>query len=87
MADVSCSLKIKETSSVATILLNIKNGNEYINVDLSMNYEKVKEVDKPNVSNSKDINSLTDQEIADIEKKLMENQTLLKLIEQINKIG
>ena len=60
---------------------------QHVNIELSMNYDTIKEINKPDVSNSKDIDSLTDKEINEIEEKLKNNKALLKLIDEANILG
>ena len=82
---VEYSIKIKKNNSVINILLSEKIMNMYMNVDLSMNYQKINEITKPEIENSKDINELTDNEIKEIEDKLSENEALKAIISEINK--
>ena len=82
---VDYSIKIKKNNSVINILLSEKIMNMYMNIDLSMNYQKINEITKPDITNNKDINELTDNEIKEIEDKLSENEALKAIISEINK--
>lgn len=81
------SMNIKTSKNAINVVFSINIMGQYINIELNMNYEKIKEISKPDLSNSKDINTLTDKEKEEIENKLKDNKTLLKLIEEINKKG
>ena len=80
------SIKYKLNKSIANVVLSMNSMGAYINIEFSANYEPINEVSKLDVSNSKNIEDLTQEEEQEIEKKFMENKTLLKLIEEINKI-
>lgn len=82
---VEYSIKVKKNSSVINILLTEKIMDMYMKVDLSMNYEKINEITKPDVSNSVDINDLKDDEIKEIENKFNENKVLNALINEMTK--
>ena len=85
--ELTYSLKIKKNNSAININLNINVDGEYIELEVNLNYEKIKEVLKPDLSNSKDVNELTEEENNEIVNKLAENKTLVKLIEKINTLG
>ena len=87
MPGISYTARIKKTNSVINLLLNFRVGEEYLNFDISLNYESIKEVTKPDVSKNKDIDKITEKEQNEIKNKLKENQNLLKLLEELNKIG
>lgn len=84
---MSYSIKIKNNNSAINVLIGLNTLGQYINVDINMNYDEIKEINKVDVSNSIDINNLTEKEIEEINQKLMDNKTLLKLIEEINKLN
>lgn len=81
---VTYSVKLKKTNSTMNIKVNIDIMGEYISAEINMNYEKIKELTKPDLSNSKDINDLTDEENKQIGEKLQENKVLVELMEKIN---
>ncbi len=84
---IGYSVRIKKANSVVNVLLSINVGTEYINVDLSMSYESIKEVTKADVSKYKDADKITPKEEKEIKNKLKENQALLKLIDELNLLG
>ena len=79
------SIKVKKNNSVINILLTQKILDMYMNIDINLNYEKINEITKPDISDSKDVNDLTDEEIKEIENKLNENKALEELIKEFNK--
>lgn len=84
---ITYAINVKSTNSMMNIIFSLNTMGQYINFEINMNYETIKEVTKPDVSNSKDINTLTEKEKQDIENKLKSNKALLKLIEELNKVG
>ncbi len=81
------SIRIKKNSSVIVLKLNINLDGEYIDIELNMNYEKINSISKPDLTNSKDINELTEEENKQINDKVLENDVLVKLMKKINSIG
>ena len=81
------SVRIKKNSSVIVLKLNINLDGEYIDIELNMNYEKINSISKPDLTNSKDINELTEEENKQINDKVLENDVLVKLMKKINSIG
>jgi len=79
------SVKVKKNNSAINILANVNIMGQYINLELNMNYEKIKEVTKFDVTNNQDINTLTEQDMQKIENKLMNNKAILKLKEKLEK--
>lgn len=84
---IGYSANIKTSKNAMNIVLNINVMNQYINITINANYEKAKEIVKPNITDSKNIDELTDKEKEEIESKLQNNKALLKLIEEINKVS
>ena len=84
MMGVEYSIKVKKTNSIINILLNMNSMGSYVNAEINVNYEKIKEITKPDISNSKNINELTDAENEEISQKFAKNETILKLIKRIN---
>ncbi len=80
------SIRIKKNNSTMNITLGIKVEEQYLNIELTSNYEKIKTVTKPDVSNSKNMADITEKEMNDIQNKLMENENIKKLLEAVNKI-
>ena len=78
------SARIKSSKNTMNIIFSLNLMGQYVNFEISMNYEEIKEVNKPNITDSKDINSLTDKEKEDIENKLKSNKALLELLNNIN---
>ena len=78
--------KVKKNNSAVNFTINIKQDEKFVNAEVNVNYEKINIVTKPNVSNSKDINSLTEQDLNNIQTKLLENKTLLKLMQNITEV-
>ena len=81
------SIRIKKNNSAMNVTLGIKINEQYLNVELTTNYEMIKTVTKPDVSNSKNMNEITDKEMNDIQNKLMQNENIKKLLEAVNKIN
>lgn len=82
--DGEVNIRVKQNRSAANLVINFKQDQKYANVEFSINYEKINTVTKPDVSNSKNINELTEQEITDIQTKFAENKVLLKLMEELS---
>ena len=78
------SIRFKKTNSVVNIILNENIMGMYIKAEINMNYETIKEITKPDVSNSKDANKLTEKEIIEIEKNLSKNKAREKLFEKLS---
>ena len=78
-------IRIKKNGNAVNLTINIKQDERFIKIIFNVNYEKINTITKPDVSNNKDIASITEKELNDIQTKLIENKTLLKLIEEISK--
>ena len=78
-------VRIKKNGNAVNLTINTKQDEKFIKIIFNVNYEKINTITKPDVSNNKDMASITEQELNDIQTKLMENKTLLKLIEEISK--
>lgn len=78
-------VRIKKNGNAVNLTINIKQDEKFIKIIFNVNFEKINTITKPDVSNSKNIESITEQELNDIQTKLMENKTLLKLIEEVSK--
>ena len=72
--------RIKKTNSVFNANLNINILGYSFKLDLSSNYEKIKEITKPDISNSKKIEDLTEEEDNAIDEKLQQYKGMLSLI-------
>ena len=83
---LSYSIKMKKNNSAINMLVGINVMGQYINVDINMNYDEIKEVNKVDVSNYKNASELTEEEIEEISKKTMDNKALLQLMEEIDKV-
>lgn len=79
-------VRVKKTNSVFNVNMNVNILGVTVKLDFSSNYEKIKEVTKPDVSDSKDIEKLTNEEQQAIAEKLQSNKGILKLIEDLSKI-
>lgn len=79
------SFRIKKNGNAVNSIINMKQDEKFIKILFNVNYEKINTITKPDVSNNKDMASITEKELNDIQTKLMENKTLLKLIEEISK--
>ena len=82
---VSYSIKIKKTNSVVNIELLENIMTMYMKMELNMSYEKITDITKPDVSNNKDVNDLTDEEMQEIENKIKDNKNLQRIIDELNK--
>lgn len=81
------SSTIKKNDSVFNIDLSINAMGASIKLDLKTNFEKIKEFTKPDVSNSKNFEDLTQQETNAIAEKLQKNKGLLEFIQDISKLS
>ena len=79
-------VRVKKTNSVFNVNMNVNILGVTVKLDFSSNYEKIKEVTKPDVSDSKDIEKLTNEEQQAIAEKLQSNKGILKLMEDLSKI-
>lgn len=80
---MSFSIKIAKNSSNYNLNLSITMMEQYINVDVNLNYEKIKELTKPDISKSKNIEDLTDAEKKQIEEAFEKNEALKKFFNKI----
>lgn len=80
---MSFSIKIAKNSSNYNLNLSITMMEQYINVDVNLNYEKIKELTKPDISKSKNIEDLTDAEKKQIEEAFEKNEALKKFFSKI----
>ena len=85
MMGMSYSLRLKKTNSVINLSLSESMLGMYFKIDLNMNYEKIKEITKPDISNNKNINELTEKEQKKIEENLANNKALEKFYKEIEK--
>lgn len=80
------TIRTKKTNSVFNVNMNVNILGMTVKLDFSSNYDKIKEVTKPDISDSKNIDSLTEEEQQAIAEKLQSNKGVLKLIEDLSKI-
>ena len=85
-SDVTASSRIKKTNSLLNIDLTITEGKDVVNVEIKTNYEKINQVTKPDISNSKNISELTESEAQEIEEKLQSNKGITSFLEDASKI-
>lgn len=83
---LNLTFKVKKNNSAINITASIKGEERTFDAELNINYEKIKDIKKVDVTNSKDVNSLTEKEVTEIESKIMENANVKKLMEAISKI-
>ena len=79
--NISISSIIKKTNSILNINLNANIMKKSIKLELNTNYEKIKEISKEDVSNSKDIKDLDEEEINEIKEKIKNNNNLESFIQ------
>lgn len=79
------SIRVKKTDSILNISFKETIMDMYLKAELNMNYEKINEITKPNISNSKDIKDLTEKEKKQIEENLRNNQYLENIYKKITK--
>ena len=79
--------RVKKTNSVFNVNINVNILGMSVKLDLSSNYEKIKEIDKPDITNSKEIDKLSDEEGNAIIEKLQKNKGMMNLIEDISKVS
>lgn len=77
------SIKIKKNSSNFNLNINLNMLETYANIDISMNYEKINEITKPDISKSKKIEDLTETEKKQIEDAFKNNDALKNLFSKI----
>ena len=77
------SIKIKKNSSNFNLNINLNMLETYANIDISMNYEKINEITKPDISKSKKIDDLTETEKKQIEDAFKNNDALKNLFSKI----
>ena len=82
---ISYSIKVKRNNSNLNLSIRTDMLGMYYNIDMSLNYEKLNEIKKPDISNYKKIDDLSEKEKKEIEEKLVNNEVLNKLIEEIKK--
>lgn len=78
------SIKVKKTSSNINTTITMNALGQYIKAEFNMHYEKIKEVTKPDLSNSVNADDLTEKQKEEIRKKILDNKYLSKLIEGMN---
>ena len=84
--DVDINIKIKKTNSVLNLNVIANILKTEIKFDFNANYEKINNITNIDVSNSININEITEETIKEIEEKTENNNALKALIEDINKI-
>ena len=77
------SFRIKKNNSAINLIVSESMMGIYIKAELNFNYEQISEITKPDVSNSKDADDLTEAEVKEIENKLNSNKTLMGLIDEL----
>ena len=80
---MSISVKITKNSSNYNLNLTFAMMDQYANIDVSVNYEKINEITKPDVSKSKKIEDLTETEKKRIEDAFKNNEALKALFSKI----
>ena len=80
---VSYSLKIKKTDTTFNISLSMYAMMYYFKIDLNTTYEKINEIKKPDLSNYKNADELTEEEKKEIENKMNNIKALQKLINEL----
>ena len=83
---VAMMVRLQANDSKLNITASEIVNNEKVSIEVNMNYEKIKDVTRPDVSNSKNIEKLTEKENMEISNKLAENKNLQKLIEELRKV-
>ena len=81
------SSRIKKTKSIFNINLNVNILGMTVKLDLSSNYETIKDITKPDISNSKKIEELTEDEEKAIGEKIQSNKGMLSLIQDLSKLN
>ena len=84
--DNTQKLRIKTNNGALNLILSDETTDGTMTFDFKINYEKIKEVTKEDVSNSKNMNELTEEEINDIMTKIQENEVLQKIVSEINRL-
>lgn len=79
------SIRVKKTNSIFNTNINVNILGYSVKLDLSSSYEKIKEVTKPDIENSKKIEDLTEDEQKEIQEKLQNNKGLVNFIQDISK--
>ena len=81
------SLKLKQNDSTFGIVFNEEIDKTKVTLEININYEKVNEITKPDVSNNIDMDAIPEKDQEKIQKKLMESKNVQKLIEDISKFS
>lgn len=83
------SLKITENKDDVTcnFTINDKQENNSIKLDLSSSTKYDEKIDKLDVSNSVNYENMTEEETNGIATKLLENETIMKLMEDFSKVS
>ena len=79
----SISVKITKNSSNYNLNLTLTMMDQYANIDVSVNYEKINEINKPDISKSKKIEDLTENEKKQIEDAFKNNEALKGLFAKV----
>lgn len=82
-ASLSCQMKKNNSAINATLNANITGMT--LKINFNFNYEKINNITKPDISNSKNIEDLTEDEKREIEEKIQNNQGLSTFIQDVSK--
>lgn len=80
------SVRIKKNGSSVNLDLSINFLGMVVKLETNLNYEKINELTKVDVSNNKDISELTEEDQNKIQENLSKNEAFIKLMETISKL-
>ena len=78
--------RIKANNSTINLTLSEIVGGESISAEININYEKISNITKPDVSNSKNVEDLNEKDYKEIQNKIVQNKNLVALVERFEKI-
>ena len=84
--DAKVTFRVRANKSTINLVIREDAAKEgSLEIDISMNYEKVNGITKPDVSTSKEMSELSEEEFDKIQSKIWQNKNLQKLMEDIRK--
>ena len=83
MMGLGYSIKVKKNSSNINLNINVNIMEQSASIDVSVNYEKIKEITKPDISKNKAIDKLTEEDKKIIEERFSQNEVLKNLFGKI----
>lgn len=79
----SCGIKVIKNNSNINFTIKLRDLENDAKIDISVNYEKVDKINKPDISKSVNLDKLTDEDMKKIEDGFSKNEVLKKLFDKI----